>query len=83
LDGKEAPDLASPLGFPPIWLIILLDHCHHFPGFVCEKARLCPAKGTIAIHVRPRRGSKPACSGCDRLAAGCGHLSFRRLESGT
>jgi len=58
--------LAFPLGFPPIRLIILLDHGHHFPGFVCEKARLCPNKGTIAIRVRSRRGS----SRCARTAIG-------------
>ena len=40
-------------------LITLLNHCQHFPGFVYEKARLCPESSTIEIHVRPRRGSKP------------------------
>jgi hypothetical protein len=45
-------------------LITLLNHCHHFPGFVYETARLCPDKGAIEILVRPRRGSKPVCSGC-------------------
>jgi len=51
-------------------LITLLNHCQHFPGFVYEKARLCPESSTIEIHVRPRRGSKPVCSGCHKPAAG-------------
>jgi transposase len=61
-------------------LITLLNHCHHFPGFVYEKARLCPDKGAIEILVRPRRGSKPVCSGCHRPAAGYDHLGLRRFE---
>jgi transposase len=61
-------------------LITLLNHCHHFPGFVYEKARLCPDKGTIEVDVRPRRGSKPVCSGCHEPASGYDHLSLRRFE---
>ena len=36
-------------------LICLLNHCQHFPGFVYDKARLCPDSGRIEIDVRPRR----------------------------
>jgi transposase len=72
--------LAFPLGFPAMRLITLLNHCHHFPGFVYEKARLCPDKGAIEIDVRPRRGSKPVCSGCHKPAAGYDHLGLRRFE---
>src|ERR1700731_28079 len=61
-------------------LITLLNHCHHFPGFVYEKARLCPQRGLIEIDVRPRRGAKPVCSGCHRPAAGYDHLGLRRFE---
>jgi len=61
-------------------LITLLNHCQHFPGFVYEKARLCPESSTIEIHVRPRRGSKPVCSGCHKPAAGYDQLSIRRFE---
>lgn len=35
---------------------------------------------TIEIDVRPRRGSKPRCSGCGLPAAGYDHLSERRFE---
>ena len=61
-------------------LITLLNHCQHFPGFVYEKARLCPESSTIEIYVRPRRGSKPVCSGCHKPAAGYDQLSIRRFE---
>ena len=61
-------------------LITLLNHCHHFPGFVYQKARLCPERGIIEIDMRPRRGAKPVCSGCHRPAAGYDHLGLRRFE---
>ena len=51
-------------------LISLLNHYQHFPGFVYEKARHCAESRTIEISVRPRRGSRPVCSGCRRVAPG-------------
>jgi transposase len=44
----------------------LLNACHHHPGFVYEHARLHEESKTIEVEVRPRRGSKPICSGCYR-----------------
>jgi transposase len=61
-------------------LITLLNHCQHFTGFVYGKARLCQQTGTIEIDVRPRRGSKPVCSGCHRPAPGYDHLGVRRFD---
>jgi transposase len=61
-------------------LITLLNHGHHFPGFVYEKARLCRDRGVIEIDVRPRCGSKPVCSGCHRPASGYDRLDIRRFE---
>jgi transposase len=58
----------------------LLNACHHFPGFVYETARLCETRRTIEIDVRPRRGSKPCCSGCGRPAPGYDTLTLRRFE---
>jgi transposase len=58
----------------------LLNACHHFPGFVYERARLCERSKTIEIEMRPRRGSKARCSGCSRQAAGYDQLSVRRFE---
>ena len=58
----------------------LLNACHHFPGFVYDAVRLDHATQTIEIEVRPRRGSKPRCSGCGQAAAGYDLLSERRFE---
>ena len=53
----------------------LLNACHHFPGFVYERARLCDDAKTIEIEVRcgraPRRAARVAASarpGYDQLA---------------
>ena len=61
-------------------LISLLNHYQRYPGFVYENARLCRESQTIEISVRPRRGSRPVCSGCDRPATAYDHLSLRRFE---
>jgi transposase len=61
-------------------IIRLLNACHHFPGFVYDDARLNQATQTIEVAVRPRRGSKPRCSGCGQPAAGYDHLAERRFE---
>jgi len=58
----------------------LLNACHHFPGFVYQGARLCEASKTIEIDVRPRRGSKPICSGCQRPGPGYDTLRLRCFE---
>lgn len=62
-------------------LICLLNHCQHFPGFVYDRARLCPDSGRIEIDVRPRLGSKPVCSGCHQRGTAYDQLSLRRFES--
>ena len=41
---------------------------------------MCEAAKTIEIDVRPRHGSKPYCSGCDKPAAGYVQLRERRFE---
>jgi transposase len=61
-------------------LITLLNHCERFSGFVYEKARLCQESRTIEIKMRPRRGSKPLCSGCHERGTIYDHLSVRRFE---
>jgi len=63
---------------PPILLTRLLNACHHFPGFVYEGARLNETTQTIEIDVRPRRGSRPRCSGCGNPARGYDTLRERR-----
>ena len=51
-----AIDLAIVRDLARMRLITFLNHCHHFPGFVYEKARLCPERGIIEMT-------------CDRAAA--------------
>ena len=58
----------------------LLNACHHFPGFVYEAAHLRQASQTIEIEVRPRRGSRPCCSGCGRRGSCYDQLPVRRFE---
>jgi transposase len=58
----------------------LLNACHHFPGFVYAAAHLRQASQTIEIEVRPRRGSRPYCSGCGRRGSGYDQLPVRRFE---
>ena len=58
----------------------LLNACYHFAGFVYAGARLNEATGMIEVEVRPRRGSKPHCSGCGKTAAGYDLLPTRRFE---
>jgi transposase len=61
-------------------LITLLNHCERFSGFVYEKARVCQHSGTIEIEMRPRRGSKPVCSGCHERGTAYDQLGLRRFE---
>jgi transposase len=61
-------------------LITILNHCHHFRGFVYEQACFTADRKTIEVRVRPRRGSKATCSGCHRPAPGYDQLSERRFE---
>ncbi len=64
----------------PMLLTRLLNACHHHPGFVYERARLRENTKTIEVEIRPRRGSKPICSGCYRSGRSYDHLSERRFE---
>ena len=73
-------DLPTLLRAPLMLLTRLLNACHRFPGFVYAGARLDEAAKTIEVDVRPRRGSKPVCSGCGKPACGYDTLSARRFE---
>jgi transposase len=61
-------------------IITLLNQCHHHPGFVYENALVGPETNSIEIGIRPRRGTKPVCSGCHQPGACYDHLSVRRFE---
>ena len=58
----------------------MLNACHHCPGFVYEGARLNQTTQTIEVAVRPRRGSRPRCSGCGQSARGYDTQPERRFE---
>jgi hypothetical protein len=38
-------------------LITILNHCHHFPGFVYQRCHLDRNQNVLHVVVRPRRGS--------------------------
>jgi hypothetical protein len=61
-------------------LITILNHCHHFRGFVYQHARFGPDQNTIEVAIRPREGSTTVCSGCHKPAPGYDHLPERRFE---
>jgi transposase len=62
-------------------LITILNQCHHFRGFVYERARFSPReRTTIEVQVRPRKGSTAICSACHQSAPSYDHLSERRFE---
>ena len=61
-------------------LITILNHCHHFAGFVYQHARLSRDKKSIEVAVRPRKGSAAVCSRCHQTAPGYDQLAERRFE---
>jgi transposase len=61
-------------------LVTILNHCHHFRGFVYQSTRFVRDENTMEIAVRPRQGSAAVCSGCHQPAPGYDHLPERRFE---
>ena len=49
-------------------LITILNRCHRFRGFVCQRARFSPDQKSIEGSVRPRKGSAAICSRCHQPA---------------
>ena len=45
-------------------LITILNRCHHFRGFVYQRAHFSADKKSIEVAVRPRKGSAAVCSRC-------------------
>jgi transposase len=72
--------------FPPaaffamLQLITILNHCHHFPGFVYQQACFSSDHRSIQIAVRPRKGSAAVCARCHQPAPGYDQLPERRFE---
>ena len=61
-------------------LITILNHCHHFPGFVYQQACFSSDHRSIQIAVRPRKGSAAVCARCHQPAPGYDQLPERRFE---
>lgn len=56
----------------------VLNRVHRIKGFVYEEVRW--AGDQIEVAVRPRQGSRPACSACGRRGPGYDTLPERRLD---
>ncbi len=61
-------------------LLTILNQCHRFPGFVYQQAVFSADRRSIEVTVRPRKGSKAVCSGCQQPAPRYDHLAERRFE---
>ena len=61
-------------------LITILNRCHHFRGFVYQRARFSSDSKSIEIDVRPRKGSTALCSRCHQPGSGYDQLAERRFE---
>jgi transposase len=66
--------------FAMLQLITILNHCHHFPGFVYQQACFSSDHRSIQIAVRPRKGSAAVCARCHQPAPGYDQLPERRFE---
>jgi hypothetical protein len=66
--------------FRAMELITILNHCHHFRGFVYQHAHFSADKKSIEVAVRPRKGSAAVCSRCHLRAPGYDELDERRFE---
>ena len=74
------PTTATPLGPAAMRLISLLKSLRALSRFRVQARAALRTSQTIEIFVRPRRGSRPVCSGCHKPAAAYDHLSLRRFE---
>jgi transposase len=66
--------------FRSMELITILNCCHHFRGFVYQRARFTTDRKSIEISVRPRKGSAAICSRCHQPGSGYDQLHERRFE---
>jgi hypothetical protein len=58
----------------------ILNHCYPRRGFVDDHSRFSPDKKSIEVRLRPRKGAKAGCSGCDKPAPGYDRLEPRGKE---
>jgi len=60
-----------------VQLKTVLNRVHNVKGFVYESVRF--VGDVIEVDIRPRRGSRPYCSGCGRRGSVYDHLGKRRF----
>jgi hypothetical protein len=59
----------------------LLNCCYRFKGFIYEEAGFAEQRANaIEVQVRPRKGSRPYCSGCGKRRGAYDRLPERRFE---
>jgi len=59
----------------------LLNRCYRFKGFVYEEAGFTQQRSNaIEVQVRPRKGSRPYCSGCGKRTGAYDRLPERSFE---
>ena len=60
----------------------ILRHVHRIPGFVYGSIELqhLGCGPSLVVQLRPRRGSRPTCSGCGRRGRGYDTLKERRFD---
>src|SRR6266446_9515374 len=61
-------------------LTTILNHCYPHRGFVYDHTRFSADKKSMEVTVRPRKGAKAVCSGCDKPAPGYDRLPERRFD---
>ena len=61
-------------------LLTLINALMRFKGFVFDQAFLTDQQQTLIIGVRPRKGSRPVCSGCATKGAIYDHLNPRLFK---
>jgi transposase len=61
-------------------LTTILNQCYRFPGFVYDGASFSADRRSIEVRLRPRKGARATCSGCQQRGPGYDHLEERRFE---
>jgi transposase len=66
----------------PMRIHSILRQVHPVPGFVYRNIELHGSahRAALHVHVQPRRGSRPVCSGCGKKRRGYDRLTERRFD---
>ena len=60
----------------------ILNKCHKFKHFIYTSVRTerIDEREVVEVEIRPRKGSRLICSGCNKEAPGYDKLDWRRFE---